>query len=140
MEGFDHFFEFADLLAANAGGTVASVGGEVAYGVVAPVVVESGGDEVARVDVVVMNGEEFYGGDAEAFQMGNCCGVTHCGVAASKFGGDVWVFAGEAAHVDFVDDGAIPRDVGGFVVFPVEGGVDDDGFGHEVAAVGFGEV
>ena len=134
MEGLDHLLELADLAAAVADGAVARHGGEVAEGVVAPVVAQALVDEVAVVDEV-MDGQELDGGDAELLEVVDAGGVAEAGVGAAQVLGDVGVALGEALDVDLVDDGVGERGLGRAVVAPVEVVVDDDALGDAVGVV-----
>lgn len=124
VQGGDHVLELADLLAPGAGGGVAGVRGEVADGVVAPVVAQSASQQVVLVGEL-MDGQQFDGGDAERGEVVEGGGVGESGVGAAQCGRDAGVAPGEAADVKFVDDGVGPGGFGAAVVGP---GVGPRGF------------
>ncbi|CAO0831035.1 hypothetical protein SMICM17S_11286 [Streptomyces microflavus] len=129
VQGVHHPLELADLPARRAGGGVAGVRGEVADGVVAPVVVQPAPQQMVLVGELV-DRQQFDGGHPQPGQVVDRGRVRESGVRAAQLGRDVRVELGEAAYVEFVDDGVGPRGLGAAVLHPVVVIVDDDALGH----------
>src|SRR6185437_3990878 len=108
-----HRLELGDLTAGLAGpygGRVAVVRGEVADGVVAPVVRQAPADQ-ERFGHVLVHGQQLHGGDAQVEQVRDGGVVGQTGVGPAQLGGDVRVAHGEALDVDLVQHrvrGAVP--------------------------------
>ncbi len=78
---------------------------------------------------------ELHGGDAEVLEIPDGGGAADAGVGAAQLGGHVFPELGEAAHVGLVEDGLVQRAGRAGDVVPGEGGVHDDGLGHEDGVV-----
>ena len=104
----DHLLELAHLLAQRAHRAVGRVRGEVAEGVVAPVVRQPAADQERLGDELVHR-QQLDGGDAEVDQVLHDGRVGQPGVAAAQVLGDGRVQPGEALDVQLVDDRALQR-------------------------------
>ncbi len=140
----DHPLELADLLPRGPGGRIGRVRGEVADGVVAPVVPQTAAQQVVLVRELVHR-EQFHGRDAQLHQVLDRGRVRQPGVGAAQFLGDARMQPGEAADVQLVDDGVGPRGLRPAVVLPVVVIVDDDALGDvrrrvPVVAHGVGDL
>jgi hypothetical protein len=111
------------------------VRGEVAEGVVAPVVGEPPPQQVRLADEV-LHRQQFDGGDPEGLQVPDERGVGQPRVGAAQRRGDVGVAHRRAAHVHLVDDGVRPRRARAPVAVPREGVVHDDAARHVRRRVG----
>ncbi|CAM5503278.1 hypothetical protein SCYAM73S_04163 [Streptomyces cyaneofuscatus] len=111
VQGVHHPLELADLAARRAGGGVVGVRGEVADGVVAPVVVQPAPQQMVLVGELV-DRQQLDGRHPEPRQVVDRGRVREPGVGAAQLGRDVRVELGEAAYVEFVDDRVRPRGLG----------------------------
>ena len=116
-------------LAGPDGGGVAVVRGEEADRVVAPVVRQPPLDQ-ERLGHVLVDREQFDGGDAEVKQVRDGGLVAQAGVGPAQRRGDVRVAHGEALDVDLVQDRVRVAVPGPLVVLPAERRVDDQAPGH----------
>ena len=137
VQRLDHLLELADLLAAVAGGGVRRVRGEVADGVVAPVVAGAALGQAGLGDELV-DREQLDRGDAEVAQVVGDRGGAEAGVRAAQVLGDAVVQLGHALDVALVDDRVAPAAPHRLVALPVEvpgRGVDHDAARHEGGGV-----
>jgi hypothetical protein len=120
VQGAHHPPELAHLLAPGAGGGVPGVRGEVADGVVAPVVAQAPPQQMVLVRELVHR-QQLHGRHPEPGQMRDRGGVREPGVRAAQPGRDAGVAHGEAAHMEFVDHRLGPGGLGAAVVGPLVG-------------------
>src|ERR1700733_9741567 len=85
----------------------------------------------------VVNRQQLHGRDAEVLQVSDIRGMAQASVGTAQLFGNCRVVDGEAAYVDFIDDGVGERDAQSSVAAPVEGRIDDDGFRNARPAVVF---
>jgi hypothetical protein len=135
VQGLDHRLELGDLPAGRARGAVGSVRGEVAQGVVAPVVGQAAPQQVRLADEVVHR-QQLDRGDAQRHQVLDEGGVRQPGIGAAQRGRDVGVPHRGALDVHLVDDGVRPRGAQQRVALPGERVVDDHPARHEGPGVG----
>ena len=131
VQGLHHRLELADLLPAPVGPArrVRRVRGEVADGVVAPVVGQAARAD-ARLGDEVVHREQLDRADAERDEVLDRGRVGQPGVRPAQLLGNRGMLPGEAAHVQLVDHGVRPRRRRRAVVPPVETVPYDDGGGH----------
>ena len=124
-----------------AGGAVAPIGREEADGVVAPVVAQAALHQVPVVDKA-LDRQQLHRRHAEALQVGDRRRAGEPGVGAAQRRRHGVIAHREAAHVQLVDQGVVPRRSGRAVVVPIEGRIDHLALGHRgrVVAPVEGEV
>ena len=125
VERLDHGPELPDHPGRVLGGRVARVRGEVAEGVVAPVVHPAAPGEGGLVDVVV-DREELDRGHAERSQVDDDRLRRQPGVRPAQRRRDGRVALREALHVRLVDHRPVPRNLRAPVGTPLERCADDD--------------
>ncbi len=108
--------------------------GEEADRVVAPVVGEPLFQQMPVVDECV-DWQELHRGDPERAEIIHHLLAAEAGEGALQLVRHRRMQLGEAAHMGFVDDGAVPRHVGPSFASPGVGGIDDAAFRHEAGAV-----
>ncbi len=123
-----HPLELADLLPRRPRGRVRRMRGEVADGVVAPVVAQAPAQQMVLVRELV-HGQQLHRRHAEPREVREGRRVRQPRVRAAQLGRDLRVQLGEAAYVQLVQDGVRPGGLGPVVVGPVVAVVDDDALG-----------
>ena len=134
VQGFHHFLELRDLLAADAERGKARVRREKADGVVAPIIAQAAILQMAVRDRV-MHRHQFNGGHTEPLEIANDGGMRQPRIRSAQARRHGRMAAGEAFDVRFVDDGFMKWNVGRLIAAPVEKRVNDDGFGDVWRAV-----
>ncbi len=129
VERLDHLLELVHLLAEASAGGVAAGRREEAERGVAPVVLETAGDDLRLVGDLV-DGEQLDGGDAELAQVADGGLGGEAGVGAAEGLGDVRVAGGEALDVHLVDHRVAPGAPLDAVVVPEEEVVEHDALGR----------
>ncbi|MNJ13203.1 hypothetical protein D3C77_74080 [compost metagenome] len=125
-----HLLEFGDF----AVGQIAWMGREKGNAVVAPVIVQTFLQQVLVVDEG-MNRQQLNGRHPQLFDMTKQFVTHQAGEGAAVILGHCRVAHADAAHVGFVEDGAIPRHADALVAAPGIGRVDDLAFGDVGGAV-----
>ena len=113
---------------------IARFGGEEADRVVAPVVGEAAFQQMTVVHEGV-DRQQFNRGDAKRADVIDHLLAAEAGEGAAQVLGHRGMQFGEAAHMRFVEDGAVPRHLGPALASPGEGRVDYPAFRHEARAV-----
>ena len=126
VQGPDHRLEFDEAKFGVGLGTVAGLEGEVTEGVVAPVIGPSLLEQEGLIDMKV-DGKQLDGGDTKSLEVSDGGFGGEAGVGAAEAFGNLRHEAGEALHVQFVDDGLFPGGAERAVFAPGESGVDDLG-------------
>ena len=118
---------------------IARIGGEETDAVVAPVV----GQPLVQQMLVVDEGvhrHQFHRGDAKRGDVVHDFLAPERGEGAAQRLGHHGMQPGEAAHVRFVEDGAVPRHLRRAFAAPGEGRIDHPAFRHERRAVALVET
>ena len=126
MESPHHLLELDDLTAPVSRQRVTPLWGEVADGVVAPVVAQPELVQSGGVDEGVHR-HQLDGGDAQRPEVLDGSRVGEPGVGAAELAGHPGMTHRESLDVSFVDDGVCPGDPRGRGPPPVEAVVDHDG-------------
>ena len=135
MERAHHLLELGHLLTPGTAAAVSRVRSEVAEGVVAPVVDQSGLQQVQFAGEVVHR-HQLDGGDPEGDQVVDDGRVGEPGEGAALVFGHPRMLHGESADVGLVDHRVGPGGVRWAIARPVEGVVHDDAARNEVRRVG----
>ena len=135
VQGLHHLLEFLHLLPRLPRRTIARVGGKVGQGVIAPVVTQTRTRQVSGKGVEMVHRQQFHGGDAQLGQVINHYWVGQAGVGAPQGLRQIGVGVGEAPHMGFVDNGAVPGGAGGAIALPVKAGINDNRFGDVGGAI-----
>ena len=121
-----HAFEFAHRMAS---GRIARVGGEIADGAVTPVVAQAPVQQVALVHKIV-DRQQLHCGHAQRLEVIHHRPTGQTGIGPTQMRRHVGMAHGEAAHVQFVDQGVAPGDARRSVIAPHESGVHHLTLGH----------
>ena len=123
VQRFHHCLELVYLTVPFSGGGIAVVGGEVADGVIAPVISEALADHGVLVHELV-HGHQLDRSDTEALQVADDGRVGQPRIRALQLRRNLRMTPSQAADMDLVDDRVGVGDLRGPVVPPVEDGVD----------------
>jgi hypothetical protein len=135
VQGLDQVLEFVETTA----GGIAWIGGEVADGIVAPVVFQSSVEQMTVVDESLYR-QELHRGDAQALEVVDDRRRAQPGIGAAHFGRNMRVQAGEALDVQLIDDGLMPGNIGRAVPVPIKAGIDHLALEHAGRAVAAAEA
>ena len=135
VQRLHHLLELLHLLPGLPARRVLVVRGEIADGVVAPVVAQPALEQQRVVDEL-MDGEELDRGDAERLQMLDGRGMREPRVRAALILRHLGMPLREAFDVDFVNDRLVPRRARIAIARPVEVRIGDHRLRHERRGVG----
>src|SRR5215472_1970298 len=123
VERLYHLLEIVQLAAGRPAARIALFRRKEADRAVAPVVGQAPANQLTFVQVL-MDGQQLYGGDAEAAKMGDRGGGGKPCVGAPKLRRHAGMALSEALHVKLVDDRPVPWNLRQGVAAPVESAAD----------------